>query len=174
KRKWLEELPQKYKLDSNDKIEALVNGDATNKVYFGPRQIGKTHMLLLDLVYYMKHNPDKRVSLISPNHMQTTINADRLIEIIRDIMPGEIEGITRNPSRISLKNGCQVVFQYDSINMRGHKFDAVFLDNLDYVSDEVFERAYMCTDFNLEAVFIANQTSVQEISRAMTILRRNE
>lgn len=169
---WLNNLPDKYKLNSNDKVEALVNGDAINKVYFGPRQEGKTHMLLLDLAYYIEHNVNKRVSLISPNHLQTSINTDKLIEMVRDIMPGIIEGITRNPARISLKNGCQVVFQYDSINMRGHKFDAVFLDNLDYIGDQTFDCACACAMHN-DGIFIANQTSIQEVDRAMAILRRN-
>lgn len=173
KMEWLNNLPQKYQLDSNDKVDAFINGDA-NKVYFGPRGIGKTHMLLLDLAYYLQNNSNKRLVLLSFNNMSAIMNFELLSEMLRDIMPDDVERTIRNPIQIRLKNGSILYFLYDSNSMRGHKLDAVFLDNLDYIDDMAFQTALACTIHEEDTIFIANQTSIQEIDKALAIIRRNE
>lgn len=173
KLEWLNNLPVKYKLSSNDKIEALTNS-AKNKIYFGQRGIGKTHMLMLDLAYYLKHNSNKRVGMISRGAYVSRLNFDTFTDMLNCIMEDEIDRITKFPLTIRMKNESIVYFFSSGDEMRGHKLNAEFIDDLDFIADEHFYTALASTVIYEDSFIIANQTPIMNTDKVMAIIGGNK
>lgn len=167
---FLKNLPDKYKLSSNEKVEALLDDSVNNKIFFGQRQFGKSHLLILDLLYYAKENPNSKIGFLCPGSNTKKIMFARVLDALQDI------GIQRrnssiNPCQIILDNGSLIYFFNNGSNIRGHKFDTLYIDDLEHIQRETFQVS-MFALMRTQRV-IATQTDFMNTELAECILRGN-
>lgn len=172
KRRWLNNLPEKYRPNSVHKLNALSNVDTRNKIYFGDRQTGRTHLLMLDIAYDLLKGTNKRLCVLTPNQQNNSYIHDKLNELLIDVANDDIKRTTRNPLYIEMKNGNRVYVVNIENNMRGHRFDNIYIDNLNYINEMAFQRALICCIHNEDARIIANSLPIQDHEEVTALIAR--
>lgn len=179
KKQWLESLPEKSVPDSVHKVYALSNEDTRNKIFFGTRRTGRTHMLILDAIYEAIHNANIRIAFVGTVGMRDySMEMTRTVLEDIDMENNLIQDFHRNPHRIIFKNRSSIVFFRSDDSFRGTRVNRLYFDNVDYIKDNIFENAIMCTvwDPNSSIISTALPTSMQTEkmqSRAQMLLGGN-
>lgn len=156
KKQWLENLPEKSVPNSVHKVYALSNEDTRNKIFFGTRRTGRTHMLILDAIYEAIHNSNIRIGFVGTIGMRE-YSMDMARKVLEDIgiENNLIQGFHRNPHRIIFRNGTSIVFFRGNEDFIGTRINRLYFDNVDYIKDDVFENAIMCTVWNQNSNIIS-------------------
>lgn len=136
--------PWKGRWYQKDMIRGILNGDRRIAARMG-RRVGKTETMVVYCLWYAQHHKNARLLIVTPYEHQVRLIFMRLEELIRD--SEELQNsvkTTKNPFIASFTNGSKIMGftggatsgSQSGASVRGQRADFLFLDEVDYMSQE--------------------------------------
>jgi replicative DNA helicase len=156
---WIEEyIPDPVSLDKNCKLRdyqvKIVNGSSKKKILRLGRQLGKSFTIQALILYYGCTMPNAKILVIGPQKIHVENIFDEILNLstASDYLKSQIKGSTKQPRRINFINGAVVkgfTTGEDSggkgLSIRGQTANIIFIDEADYINDEVMANVVMPT-----------------------------
>ena len=156
---WLESLPEKYKFNSNDKIELFLNNDKEKIFINKNRGNGATHYTVMEMMYYIHTNSNKEIAFVTNTRVSSICAMEDISSILLELFEDINITTNKNELYICIKDkNIKIRFIYNPNQAYGLKLNAVYVDNIYYVKKEVLENVIFATTFYNESYIVANYT----------------
>lgn len=136
--------PWKARWYQQEMIDGIMEGDRRIAARMG-RRVGKTETMVVYCLWHAFHHRNTRLLIVAPYENQVRLIFMRLMELVAD--SDELRDcvkITKNPFIAEFGNGAKIMGFTGGANagaqagasVRGQRADFLFLDEVDYMSEE--------------------------------------